>query len=97
MLLGVYSIYLTGISTLSFNVLIPMGIGLIMGCFVFMKITKFLLEHFHNLTFAGIIGFTLGSIFVLFPVFSSCIEFLIILLCITFGFAVSSSFTHLEN
>ena len=35
MLLGVYSIYLTGISTLSFNILIPMGIGLILGCFVF--------------------------------------------------------------
>ena len=76
MLLGMYSIYLTGISTLSFNVLIPMGIGLIIGCFVFIKITKFLLDKFHNITFAGIIGFTLGSIFVLFPTFSSGIEFL---------------------
>lgn len=97
MLLGVYSIYLTGISTLSFNVLIPMGIGLILGCLVFMKFTKFLLDRFHNITFAGIIGFTLGSIFVLFPTFSSGIEFLIILTCIILGFIISSVFMCVEN
>ena len=90
MLLGVYSKYLTGISTLSFNILIPMGIGLILGCFVFMKITKFLLDKFHNITFAGIIGFTLGSIFVLFPTFSSGLELLIILTSIILGFIISS-------
>lgn len=97
MLLGVYSIYLTGISTLSFNILIPMGIGLIIGCFAFMKITKFLLDNFHNITFAGIIGFTLGSIFVLFPTFSSSLELLIILTCIILGFTVSSVFMCVEN
>ena len=97
MLLGMYSIYLTGISTLSFKVLIPMGIGLIIGCFVFMKFTKFLLDRFHNITFAGIIGFTLGSIFVLFPTFSSGIELLIILTCIILGFAISSIFMCAEH
>lgn len=91
MLLGAYSIYLTGISTLSFNVLIPMGIGLIIGCLFFMKITKFLLDRFHDITFTGIIGFTLGSIFVLFPTFSSSIELLIILTCIILGYIVSLS------
>lgn len=97
MLLGVYSIYLTGISTLSFNVLIPMGIGLIIGCLFFMKITKFLLDRFHNITFAGIIGFTLGSIFVLFPTFSSGVELLIILTCIILGFVISSIFMCAED
>ena len=89
MLLGVYSIYLNGISSLSFNILIPMGIGLLLGCLVFMKFTKFLLDKFHNITFAGIIGFTLGSIFVLFPSFTTGIELLIILTCIILGFIIS--------
>lgn len=97
MLLGVYSIYLTGISTLSFNILIPIGIGLILGCFVFMKFTKFLLDKFHNITFAGIIGFTLGSIFVLFPSFASGVELLIILTCIILGLTISSVFMCVEN
>ena len=92
MLLGIYSTYLNGISTLSFNILIPMGIGLIIGGFIFMVITKFLLNKFHDVTFSGIIGFTVGSIFVLLPTFSSVTELIIILLCIILGFLISSFF-----
>lgn len=92
MLLGVYSIYLNSISTLSFNILIPMGIGLILGSFVFMKLIKILLDKFHNITFSGIIGFSLGSIFVIFPSFNSMVELFIILLCILLGYTTSSLF-----
>ena len=93
MLLGVYSIYLNSISTLSFSILIPMGIGLILGSFVFMKLIKILLDKFHNITFSGIIGFSLGSIFVIFPSFNSMVELFIILLCILLGYTTSSLFT----
>lgn len=92
MLLGVYSIYLNSISTLSFNILIPLGIGLIFGSFVFMKLIKVLLDKFHNITFSGIIGFSLGSLFVIFPSFNSGIEFLIIISCILLGYTISSLF-----
>ena len=71
MLLGIYNIYLTSVSNLYFPVLIPLGIGVILGSLYFMKLTKFLLEHFYAPTFYSIIGFTVGSIFVLLPSFSS--------------------------
>ena len=74
MLLGVYSVYLSSVSSLYFPVLIPIAIGVILGSFCFMKLTKFLLERFYAPTFYTIIGFTVGSIFVLLPTFSSVLD-----------------------
>lgn len=67
MLLGVYDAYLVSISSLYLPLLIPMGIGLFIGSLLCMKLIKFLLDKFHIQTFFSIIGFTLGSIFVLYP------------------------------
>ena len=67
MLMGVYSSYISSISSLYFPILIPLGIGLLLGSIIFMNITNFLLKKFYIQTFYTIIGFTLGSIFVLFP------------------------------
>ncbi len=83
MLLGVYSFYLTSVSSLYFPILIPLGIGVILGSFCFMKLTKFLLDHFYAPTFFCIIGFTFGSILVLLPNFTSNLDILIgILSCL---------------
>lgn len=89
MLFGVYSAYLQSISGLYLPVLIPMGIGLIIGSLVFMKMTKFLLNKFYAPTFYTIIGFTLGSIFVLLPDFSNVIEFVISFCCILLGWYIT--------
>lgn len=67
MLFGVYSSYLDAISSIYLPFLLPLGIGLFVGCLVFMKLTKFLLNKFYMQTFFSIIGFTIGSIFVLYP------------------------------
>lgn len=67
MLLGVYSIYLSSVSSMYLPVLIPMGIGILLGSIFFMKVTKYLLDKFYTQTFCTIIGFSLGSIFVLLP------------------------------
>ena len=85
MLMGVYSTYLSSVSCLYFPVLIPMGIGLILGCLVCMKTTKFLLNNFYAQTFYTIIGFTLGSIFVLLPDIGFDLNGLICVLCILLG------------
>lgn len=69
-----------------------MGTGLILGSFIFMKLIKFLLNRHYMSTFSGIIGFTVGSIFVIFPSFSSGVEFLLIILCILLGFIIASFF-----
>lgn len=92
MLMGVYNVYLSSISTLYFPVLIPMGIGLIVGCFIFMRLTDFLLNNFYEKTFYSIIGFSLGSILVLMPDISFDITGIISILCILLGFLLFSLF-----
>lgn len=92
MLLGVYDSYLVSVSTLYFPLLIPMGIGLIIGSIICMKIIKFLLDRFHIQTFFSIIGFTLGSIFVLYPGFTFDINGLISILSLCLGICISSFF-----
>ena len=67
MLLGVYESYLFSVSTIYLPFLIPLCIGLFIGSIVFMKITKYMLDKYYVQTFFVIIGFTLGSIFVLYP------------------------------
>lgn len=89
MLLGVYNIYLSAIANLNISILFPFAIGLLVGCFIFMKITKFLLDNYHSQTLYAIIGFTIGSIFVLLPDFSFNIETLFYLVIILLSFNIS--------
>lgn len=67
MILGKYSLYLSAISSLNINILFPMGIGLVLGGIILLFMMKLLFEYFHSITYYAIIGFVLGSIFVLFP------------------------------
>ena len=67
MLLGIYEYYLDAVSTLYLPFLFPLCIGIFLGSIFFMKITKFLLDKFYPQTFFAIIGFTLGSVFILYP------------------------------
>lgn len=97
MLLGVYSAYLSSVASLYFPVLIPMGIGIVIGSFVFMKLTKFLLEHFYPQTFYTIIGFTIGSIAVLVPEVGFDLNGCICLLCVVLGFYLFRLFGQLKK
>ena len=67
MLLGIYEAYLDAVSCVYLPFLLPLCIGLFIGSLFFMKLTKFLLDQFYLQTFFTIVGFTLGSIFVLYP------------------------------
>lgn len=92
MLMGVYSTYLTAVAQINFNVLIPMGIGLIIGGVICMKLTKILLDKFYIQTFYSIIGFTIGSVLVLYPGFIFDINGLIAVLCFILGFLIANNF-----
>lgn len=89
MLLGVYSVYLQSIANINLPVLIPMGIGLVLGSIIVMKITKKLLEKYYAQTFYSIIGFTIGSIFVLVPQGMTALEIILSGLCIILGIYIS--------
>lgn len=92
MLLGVYDSYLISIASLYIPFLIPLGIGLVVGCIICMRLIKFLLDKFYAPTFYSIIGFTLGSIFVLYPGFSFDINGIISILSLILGTCLASFF-----
>ena len=89
MLLGIYDAYLISISSLYIPFLIPLCIGLLVGCFICMKIIKILLDKYYPQTFFSIIGFTIGSIFVLYPGLSFDLEGLSGILCLILGIFTS--------
>lgn len=74
MMLGVYSSYLAALSSLNFSVLIPLGVGLVLGSVIFMFIINFLFSYFKSYTYFLILGFVLGSVLVIFPGFSLSFE-----------------------
>ena len=92
MLLGVYDAYLLSVSTLYLPLLIPLAVGLVIGAFLFMKLTKFLLDNYHSQTFFVIIGFTLGSILVLYPGFTFDINGIISIFSLIVGLCLSNLF-----
>ena len=55
-----------------------------------MKLTKYLLENFYSPTLYSIIGFTVGSIFVLLPTFYGPLDLIIGLSSIILGTYISS-------
>ena len=90
MCFGIYDIYLNSVATLYFPVLIPMGTGLIVGGFLFLKLIQYLLKHYPVQTYYSIIGFVIGSIFVIYPGFILTPSYIIGLLCFLIGFKIAN-------
>lgn len=97
MCLGVYSYYLNAVATIDFSVLLPMGIGIICGSLLFLKLIQFLLQHYYSQTFYAIIGFVLGSIFVLYPGINLQFEGLLSILLFFISFWIGLKFEKLEH
>lgn len=93
MCLGVYGLYLDAVSTINLSLLIPMGCGLVIGCIVFLNIINFFMKNCYSQTMYSIIGFTIGSTFILLPNNFSITNILFLFL----GFAVSLFFSNLNK
>lgn len=91
MILGVYNTYLSAVSIVNMNVITPMLIGVIIGSLILMKIIKVLLDKFHMQTMFGIIGFSLGSILILYPGYSFNLTSLISIIILILGFIIGKS------
>lgn len=74
---------------MNLSILLPMGIGLVLGCFVFLVIIKLLLKHFYMETYYCIIGFTLGSVLVLYHPISFDFTGFISILLFPVGFRIA--------
>lgn len=93
MVLGVYSLYLESISLFNLTVLVPLGLGLICGCIIFLNLINFFMNKFYMQTMYSIIGFVLGSIFILLPNTYNFINILLFIL----NLLISLCFEKLEQ
>lgn len=95
MLLGLYQIYLSAVSSLNLSFLLPIGIGLLIGGTLFLCLINFLFKFVKSYTYFGIIGFILGSIFVIYPGFSfdirGLISVILLIVCFIIGLKLSKS------
>ena len=66
MIFGTYSLYLSAIASLNLTILIPIILGMALGSILFLKLIDFCFQHFKNYTYSTILGFVIGSIFILF-------------------------------
>ena len=69
-ILGMYTTVISSVSNLNFTVLIPFGIGVVIGIVVALKLVKVLLAKWHQGTYFAILGLILGSLISLYPGFS---------------------------
>ncbi|HLR64840.1 MAG TPA: DUF368 domain-containing protein [Pseudogracilibacillus sp.] len=67
LVLGSYGTILHAVEHFEFSVLVVVAIGIFLGIISISNIIKYFLHHFHTATFALIIGFVIGSIYVIFP------------------------------
>ena len=93
MLLGVYETYLYAVSIVNFRILLPMGIGLLIGGFLCMKLIQFLLNKYHSQTYYSILGFVIGSIFILVPNIGFNTTGIVSILFCFIGIIISSAFS----
>lgn len=70
-IIGVYPLIISALNSPgapgSLKLLIAMGIGIAIGFIVFSRLISLLLSHFHHITMAGLVGFMVGGLKVLWP------------------------------
>ncbi len=93
MMLGIYPMYLSAISNLDLNFLLPIGVGIIIGGIMFLFIINFLFKFAKSYTYFGIIGFILGSLFIIYPGFSfdiqGIVSIMLLIICFIIGIKLS--------
>ena len=97
MCLGVYSHYLNAVATANLAILFPMGIGVLLGSILFLKIIQYLLSKYYSQTFYAIIGFVLGSIFVLYPGIEFTNQGILSILLFVISFCIGLTFEKLDS
>ena len=91
MFLGVYTTYLSAVSVVNMTVLFPMMLGAGIGSIFFMKIIQIFLNKYHPQTIFGIIGFSLGSVLILYPGYSFNLDSLISIIILVLGFIIGKN------
>ena len=91
MLLGIYSTYLSAVSMVNMTVLFPIMLGAGIGSIIFMKIIQYLLNKYHSQSIFGIIGFSLGSVLILYPGYAFNLTSFISIILLILGFVIGKN------
>lgn len=62
LMLGQYARVIDAIKTLNFSVILPFGIGAVVGLLTFSRVLSYLFKHHKSLTLASLTGFVLGAL-----------------------------------
>lgn len=65
MMLGCYELVINSLSIIDIKILIPYGIGIIMGIIIFVKIINYFFNSHKTKTYWAIFGFAITSVFIL--------------------------------
>lgn len=69
LVLGAYSTVIGALSNFNWMILLPVGLGVIMGLLAGTGIVRFLLDRFPQVTYFAILGLVIGSVFPIYPGF----------------------------
>ncbi len=89
-LLGVYNSIISAVSHFQINILIPFGVGVILGFVVMVKLIEYLLKKFKVQSYIGILGLVVGSIVSIFPGFEFSSNGIWCIVVFVLGFIISS-------
>lgn len=88
-LLGQYTLVMTIIKEFHVLLLIPIGLGVVMGGLIALRLVEYLLKSFPQQTYLAILGLVVGSIFTIYPGITANLMGLISLLAMGVGLGVS--------
>ncbi|ONI41438.1 hypothetical protein AN640_08010 [Candidatus Epulonipiscium fishelsonii] len=92
--IGAYTTIITAISERNVLILIPVGIGVVIGLVGGSKLVRILMEKYTQNTYLVILGLVVGSIFTLYPGFSLNKTGIISIICMTAAAIISYSFSE---
>lgn len=73
-LLGTYPTFIAALSSFNIPIMVPIGLGVILGVIGGAKLIHILLNKWHQWTYFAILGFVFGSLMTIFPGFSFNLE-----------------------
>jgi len=91
LMIGMYMIIIESVAEFDFTIILPLGVGIVLGVATSSKLIKTLLKHFPKTTYSAVLGLVIGSVFVIYPGFTANV-FGAIAIILAAAFAVVSYF-----
>ncbi|OON95425.1 MAG: hypothetical protein ATN36_08415 [Epulopiscium sp. Nele67-Bin005] len=92
--LGVYTTILTAVSELNIMIIMPVGIGVLVGLIGGSKLVRVLMKNYTQATYLVILGLVVGSIFAIYPGFTIGFEGISSIVCMILATGVSFYFAE---